>query len=136
MIMYKPALASAIQIHPHRLGLGEILDRRRAVFAAEARIAHAAPWQPHIGVAIGIDPDGAGVRLLRETLHAPDVAAPYPSREAVGSTIGNAQRIGLVAELDDTHHGTEDFLLRYPHLVFDVPEHPAPHQPAPPPAPP
>src|SRR6202048_110681 len=115
-----PGRRSDVQVHPHRLRLGKIVDRRRAVFAAEAGIAHAAPRQPHVGIAIGIDPDGAGLGLLRETLHASDVPAPDASREAVGGTVGDPQRVGLVAEFYHAHHRAEDFLLRDPHLVFDV----------------
>src|SRR6266404_4679539 len=81
---------SDVQVHPNGFGLGEILDGRRAVLATEAGIAHAAPRQPHIGIAIGVDPDGAGICFLRETLDASDVATPYPSREAVGSAVGDA----------------------------------------------
>src|SRR5258708_569384 len=92
---------SDVQVHPNRLRLGEIINRGRAMFSAEAGIAHSAPRQPHIGIAIGVDPDGASVCLLHETLHAPNVAAPHPSREAVGSTIGDAQRIGLITKLAD-----------------------------------
>src|SRR5260370_7726916 len=69
-----------VQVHPNGFRLGEILDRRRAVFAAEAGIAHAAPRQPHIGIAIGFYPAGAGICLLRETLYASAVPTPYPSR--------------------------------------------------------
>ena len=88
---------SHVQIHPHRLRLGKILDRGRAVFPAETGIAHAAPRQPHIGIAIGVDPDRAGFCLPGETLDAADVAAPYPGGEAVGGAVGDPQRIGLIA---------------------------------------
>src|ERR1700694_3248561 len=81
---------SDVQVHPNGFGLGEILDGRRAVLATKAGIAYTAPRQPHIGIAIGVDPDGAGICFLRETLDASDVATPYPSREAVGSAVGDA----------------------------------------------
>src|ERR1700730_112776 len=90
------------------------------MFPAEAGIAHAAPRQPHIGIAIGVDPDGAGIRFLRETLHASDVSTPNARGKAVGSAVGDPKRISFVAKLDDTHHGTENFFLRDAHLVLDV----------------
>src|SRR3954447_12141352 len=117
------AALSHVEVHPHRLRLGEILDRGRAVFAAEAGIAHAAPRQPHVGIAIGVDPDRAGTGLLRKALHASDIPAPDAGSQAIGGTVGDPQRIGLVAELDHAHDWAEDFFLRDPHLVPDIGEH-------------
>src|SRR5262249_43746495 len=94
-----------------------------AVFAAEAGVAFAAPRQPHIGVAIGVDPDRAGAGLLRKPLHAAHVGAPDAGGEAVGGAVSDAQRIGLVLELDHADDGTEDLLLRDPHLVRDIGEY-------------
>jgi hypothetical protein len=81
------------------------------MFAAEAGIAYTAPRQSHVGVTIGVDPDGAGICLLRETMDPSDVAAPDAGGEAVGRTVGNPQRVSLIAEFYDTHHGAEDLLL-------------------------
>src|SRR5215472_17040361 len=70
------APTSGAEVHPHRLRLGEILDRGGAVLAAEVGIALAAPWQPHIGIAVGVDPDRAGAGALGEALYPADVVAP------------------------------------------------------------
>ena len=92
------------------------------MLAAEAGIARTAPRQPHVGIAVGVEPHRAGVGPLGEALHAADVAAPYAGSEAVRRTIGDPQRIRLVAKLDDAYHRPEDFLLRDPHLVLDIGE--------------
>src|SRR5207245_1513279 len=86
-------------------------------------LANATPRQPHVGIAIGVDPDRSGLRLLRETLYPSDVAAPDAGREAVGRAVGDAERFGFIFELDDAHHGPEDFFLRDAHLVLDVGKH-------------
>src|SRR5258705_13081688 len=107
-----------VQVHPDRLRLGEIVDRRRAMFAAKAGIAHAAPGQPDVGIAVGVDPDRAGIRFLGEALHPSDVAAPDACGEAVGGAVVESQRVGLVVGIYDTHPPTEDFLQRGTHLIF------------------
>src|SRR5260370_36699899 len=56
------------QAHPNGFGLGEILDRCRAMLATEAGIAYTSPRRPHIGIAIAVDPDGAGICSLRDVL--------------------------------------------------------------------
>ncbi len=60
------------------------------MLSAEAGIAYAAPRQPHIGIAIGVDPDGAGIHFLRETLHASDVSTPDARGKAVNGAVGDA----------------------------------------------
>src|ERR1700732_4140800 len=79
---------SNVEVHPDGLRLGEILDRGRAVLAAKTGVALATPGQPHIGIAIGVDPDRAGAGFLGKTLHPSDVAAP----DTCGQTIRGAIR--------------------------------------------
>src|ERR1700726_4375050 len=101
-------MSSGAKVHPDRFWLGEILDRCRAVLAAEAGVALATPWQPHIGITIGVDPDGAGAGALGKTLGPDHVPAPDTRGEAIGRAVGDPQGIGLVLELDDADDGSED----------------------------
>src|SRR5262245_4964012 len=75
------ARSSDAQVHPHRFRLGKIVDRCRAMLAAEAGIALTAPRQPHIGIAIGVDPHGAGAGAFGKALHTTHVAAPNAGGE-------------------------------------------------------
>ena len=54
------------------------------MFAAKAGIALATPWQADIGIAIGVDPDGACPGVPGEALHTSEVAAPDAGGQAVG----------------------------------------------------
>ncbi len=54
---------STAGIDPDGLGFGEIFDRGVAVFASEAGISGASPWESHVGRAEGVDPDRAGIQL-------------------------------------------------------------------------
>jgi hypothetical protein len=56
-------------------------------------------------------------------MHASDVGAPNACRQAVRGAIGDAQGVGFVVEGNHGQHRSEDFLLRNPHVVFDVREH-------------
>src|ERR1700722_13727179 len=102
-------MSSDVELHPDGLWLGEIIDRRSAVFATQTRVALAAPRQPHIGIAVGIDPDRARPRLLGKTLHPSHVTAPDARGEAVRCAVGNPQRVGFVTELDDADDRAKDF---------------------------
>src|SRR3954470_13535530 len=85
-----------VQVLPDCFGLGEVIDRGGAVFATETGVARSAPGQPYIGIAIGVDPHRAGLRVLGETLHASDVVAPDAGRQTVGGAVGDPQCIGLI----------------------------------------
>src|ERR1700739_4770047 len=45
------AESSDVEVHPHGLWLGEIIDRGGAVFPAETRVALATPGQPPLRIA-------------------------------------------------------------------------------------
>src|SRR5579862_9071558 len=93
IVSFRHSLCLGAEIDPHRFGFSEVLDRRRAVLAAEAGVALATPRQPHIGIAIGIDPDGAGAGPLGKALRTEHIAAPDTRSEAIGSAVGDPQRI-------------------------------------------
>ncbi len=92
------------------------------MLAAQSRVAGPAPRQPDIGIAIGIDPDGAGLQLAGDAVHAADVGAPDAGRQAERGPVGDADRIGLVVERNHAGHRAEDLFLRDAHLVRDVGE--------------
>src|ERR1700721_2927887 len=94
---------SGAEIHPDRFRLGEVLDRRRAVFAAKAGVALTAPRQPHIGIAVGVDPDGSGPRALGEALDPAHVAAPDACCKAIRDAIRSPQRVGFIPKLADAY---------------------------------
>src|ERR1700730_6835837 len=113
-------MALLVYCQPNRLRLGEILQRSLAMLAAEARLTRAAPGQTHVRITVSVDPNRAGLQARRHPVDAANVGTPDTRRKTVGRAVRHAKRILLIIERNDTQDGTEDFLLRDPHLVGNV----------------
>src|ERR1700730_17848758 len=76
-------MRSLIERQPDSLGFREVLERGVAVLAAKTRLARSSPWQPNIGVTVGVDPYRTGLHAGGHAMQPagvrPPAARPRPA---------------------------------------------------------
>src|ERR1700693_5359372 len=104
-------MRSLIERQPDGFGFREVLERGVAVLAAKTRLARSSPWQPNIGITVGIDPYRAGLHSGGHAMHPSDVRAPDARRETISGPIRDPNRILFVVEGNDRQDRSENFFL-------------------------
>src|SRR5882757_9435101 len=104
-------MRSLIERQPNGFRFREVGERGVAVLAAKTRFARSSPWQPNIGVTVGVDPDRAGLHAGGHAMHPSDVRAPDARRETIGGPVRDPNRILFVFEGDDRQDRSEDLFL-------------------------
>src|SRR6185436_6138038 len=97
-----------IQIHPDTLDLRVVLERMRAHFATEAAVLVTAKWRGGIVHIVGVDPDGARLKLASDVVRLLDVPRPDAGGQPVLSVVGSGDRFIDVGEFERGKHGPED----------------------------
>src|ERR1700736_2569129 len=116
-------MRSLIERQPDSLGFREVLERGGAVLPAKTRLARSSPWQPNIGVTVGVDPYRAGLQAGGHAMHPSDIRAPDARRQTIGGPVRDPHRILFVVEGNDRQDGSENLFLRDPHFMLNIREH-------------
>src|SRR5258708_7348458 len=98
-------MRSLIERQPDSFGFREVLERGVAMLAAKTRLARSSPWQPNIGVTVGVDPYRAGLQAGGHAMHPSDVRAPDARREPIGGPVRRPKRLPLALRGDYPPHG-------------------------------
>ena len=85
--------------------------------AAVARLLHAAVRHGHLHLAVGVDPDRAGVERAGGAVGPGEVVGPHAGGQAVLDVVGDGVGLLLGVERDGAHHRAEDLLLGDAHRV-------------------
>ena len=72
---------------------------------------------------VAIDPDRTGTQRPGHLMRLADIGSPDARAETEGRRVGALDQLVTVLEGDRGDHGTEDFLLRDPHVVQHIGEH-------------
>src|SRR5947199_56587 len=116
------ATALTVEIEDYPLGRGAIRAAGQGEVPPEPAILLPAVGQLADDRQVVVDLDGPEAEGVRHAVRALHVLRPHGRIEAVDDVVGRVDRLLLIRELLDTHHGSEHFLPRDPHGGIGVHE--------------
>src|SRR5207249_2508309 len=109
-------------LYEHMLDLRVILEAARGEVLPEPALLVAAVGHLAHDRQVVVDLDGPEAEGVRHAVRALHVLRPHGRIEAVDDVVGRVDRLLLIRELLDIHHGSEHFLPRDPHGGIGVHE--------------
>ncbi|CRK51542.1 hypothetical protein RHCRD62_30206 [Rhodococcus sp. RD6.2] len=91
--------------------------------ASEATFLDSAERESHVALLITVDPDHPRSQRASDAVDGRDVPPPDSGRQAVPSSVGDADRLVLAGDPNDGEHGAENLVLCDPGFGSDVIQH-------------
>src|SRR5580698_2956100 len=93
-----PGWNRRIDIDPDGFRLGIFMHGFEAHLAAVTRGPHAAEGRARIDPLVAIDPDHAGLHMMRHAMSPADIGSPQTAAKSIGRPIGDAHDLVIILE--------------------------------------